>query len=256
MCAHFAGGPSQTLRGRIWLTQTLLAFRPIAGMPHPQVATVQRRLIERMELSRRSLLGHIRYGRPLLEVWVPSVGAPLPLTFDLDDAEGWRVLLRAPSPPPRAPRVRLREALDAGLRQRGRHTSTLEQLSFPRGYWHSEVHEDLVELAEDTFHELGVDLPPDLLASVDLEVETLSGPEDYETGPGSDSWARREQIRRICSAANAVLSGDRRFYAFAEDLPEWAFDEPVWLLLSAEERDRMLELGVVRAPEDTHVGAG
>ena len=61
--------------------------------------------------------------------------------------------------------------------------------------------------------------------------------------------ARRLQIARVAACLNAVAGaadGARRLYAFAEDIPGWEAHEPVWLLLTADERARLLALGIVR----------
>jgi hypothetical protein len=79
----------------------------------------------------------------------------------------------------------------------------------------------------------------------DLRVEVETDPEDYEEGPGTEEWGRRQQIRRVCEAVNGV-SGERRFYEYAEDLPGWPnFGEPVWLWLSSWEDEELRRLGVV-----------
>lgn len=37
MTASFAGGPSQTVKGRLFLSRTRLAFRPPRAQPHRQI---------------------------------------------------------------------------------------------------------------------------------------------------------------------------------------------------------------------------
>jgi hypothetical protein len=249
MCARFAGGPSQTVHGLVWLTARYLAFRPVAGMPHPQVATLQRTQVEHVEVARKGWRRLLALGQPVLNVTAIHAGVAHTFTFGLDAPEAWAADLAKTPRAARPPRELLDQAIKDGLRDRGRYTSTLAELSFPQGFWHVEAHEDLVEVVKDVFADLEVDLPTDFLDTVDLDVEVLMGPEDYETGPGSESYARREQIRRICNAANEALpSSGRRFCEFAEDLPEWEFDEPVWLLLSSEERRQLVDLEIVHPP--------
>ncbi len=89
----------------------------------------------------------------------------------------------------------------------------------------------------------------EFLAKLDLEVQVEMGPEDYEIGPGSEDWGRREQIRRVCEAVNSsIADGKRRFYEYAEDLPGWPTSfEPLWLWLSETEDEQLRLLGIVRA---------
>jgi hypothetical protein len=51
----------------------------------------------------------------------------------------------------------------------------------------------------------------------------------------------------MMNAVNATLPADapRRFFKFAEDLPTWEFDEPVWLWLTQGQREQLLALGIV-----------
>ena len=125
-------------------------------------------------------------------------------------------------------------------------TDALVEISFPQAFWHVGEDDEVELIVNDVFAQLGLSLSANFLQRVDLDVAMLLGPEDYETGPGSEAWARREQIRRICAAANELLQDQpRQFYQFAEELPGWEWDEPVWLLLSKEERRKLLELGVL-----------
>jgi hypothetical protein len=246
MCAMFAGGPSQTVSGHVWVTDARLAFRPVVGMPHPQMITVDRQHLSRVHVFQPRWLGLISRGGEVVEATLDNWGRSFVLRFLVEDPKALaKVLETDPVEKNRAPSEVLDEALVAGIADRGRYVTTLTALSFPGGFWHTESYEDLVEIVTLTWKELGVPLGEDFLNGLDLDVEPLYGPEDYETGPGSESWARREQIERICIAANDVLGGDRRFYAFDEDLESWEFDEPVWLYLTSEQREQLLALGVV-----------
>lgn len=130
---------------------------------------------------------------------------------------------------------------------RGRYTAALEELSFPRGYWHTEDKEGRDEVLAAGLKALDVYVPRDYLSGVDLNAEVKTGPEDYEEGPGTEEWVRRQQIRRVCEAVNRI-SGERRFYEYAEDLPGWPnYGEPVWLWLSSWEDEELRRLGVVHA---------
>ena len=50
---------------------------------------------------------------------------------------------------------------------------------------------------------------------------------------------------------NALLTqrgSTHTFFPFAEDLVGWESDEPVWMLLTEEERRVLLEMGIARQP--------
>ena len=247
MCALFAGGPSQTVDGRVLVTARRLVFRPVVGQPHPQTLELLRDPSWAIAAVQRRLLGLIRRGAPVVEVRFRMAHRDLVLAFHVPDPDAMLAALAQPPAPADDPRAVLAAALAAGERERGRYTPTLLDLSFPAGFWHTEAHEDLAEVVLARFAELGIALDEAWLVGLDLDVEPLTGPEDYETGPGSEAWARKDQIARICAAANAALDGPRRFYEFAEDVPGWEFDEPVWLFLDEDERRQLLALGIVRA---------
>ena len=62
--------------------------------------------------------------------------------------------------------------------------------------------------------------------------------------------SRRRQLSCVAGRVNTAAGptvGARRLYEFVEDIPGWESDEPVWLLLlNADERARLLALGIVR----------
>ena len=261
MCAMFAGGPSQTVDGRVLVTEQRLVFCPVVGQPHPQRVDLVRDPSWAVERIQRRWLGLVSRGAPVVQVSFRMGHRDLVLAFHVPDPDALVNALGQTPPAAEAARTLLADALTAGVRERGRYTSVLQALSFPGGFWHTEALEDLVDVVVASFADLDLDLDEAWLQTLDLDVEPLMGPEDYETGPGSEAWARKHQIARICVAANeaieaieviGVIGGSRRFYAFAEDLPGWEFDEPVWLLLTEDERQRLLSLGIVREPATKH----
>ena len=248
MTAFFAGGPTQTVNGRIIVTTRQLAFRPPVGMPHPQQLTLV--LADVSRVTRHRVLGLVAGTKV---VAVANIGGkPFELRFGVGDpARFVEILERARvGAIPREPAAALLDAaLRDGITERGRYTSTLAVLSFPQTHWYTEDIEPLRTIVCDAIAALGVTLPDAFARELHLEVATDTGPEDYETGPGSEAWGRREQIGRIVAAINAALptTEPRRFYTFAEDLPGWPDGEPLCVLLTAAQRNSLLRLGVVRS---------
>ena len=244
-----AGGPSQTVWGHIWLTHDLLAFRPKLGMPHPQAVTLNRNAIADARCVHPKLLGLFKAGPAKLEVRYAYLKASIPHVFEVDTPERWAEALgKSRRIQERNARELVQGALRNGERERGRYTAALEQLSFPRGYWHTENAEGRDEVMMDGLKGLEIEVPENFLATLDLEVQVETGPEDYETGPGTEDWGRREQIRRVCEAIKQSSGGvERRFYEYDEDLPGWASFEPLWLWLSETEDEELRRLGIVRA---------
>jgi hypothetical protein len=173
--------------------------------------------------------------------------------FDMDAPEQWaKALGESRRIQERSARELVQAALRDGERERGRYTTALEQLSFPRGYWHTEDAAGRDEVMLLGLKDLEIDVPQNFLAKLDLEVEVETDPEDYEIGPGTEDWGRREQIRRVCEAVNQFGDGARRFYEYAEDLPGWATCfEPLWLWLSKQEDEELRRLGIVSAKGPT-----
>lgn len=257
MCAMFAGGPSGWVEGRVVVTLASLASRPVVGQPHPQQLTVDRTSLGPPRLVQRRWLGLFSRGAPEVHLTLSAYGRDFELRFRMSAPEVLVEVLSQPPVPVSTPPVELlSQAMDLGVSEPGRYVPALAALSFPQGFWHTESMEDCVDIARTTLADLGAVLPEGFLGGLDLDVETLWGPEDYETGPGSESWGRREQIDRICVAANGVLEGDRRFYAFEEDLPDWEFGEPVWLFLTEAERQRLVALGILRSRMDSGQTSG
>jgi len=116
--------------------------------------------------------------------------------------------------------------------------------AFPEGFWHPEDIESALEVMGERLVELGVE------REVIPEAQLARLMEEHADDLEEDAL-RRRQIGMTLQAANASLSrrGEpARFYAFAEDVPGYESDEPVWLLLTADERARLLGLDVLEEP--------
>jgi len=255
-----AGGPSQTVQGHVWLTHDHLAFRPNVGMPHPQSVTLKRDSITGATCVFARRFGLFRASRPRLEVCYryAYLTAPTPHVFEVDSPERWADAIGgARRIQTQSARQLVQGALRDGERERGRYTTALEQISFPRGFWHTEDAEGRDEVLSNGLKDLGINVPSNFLAKLDLDVQVETGPEDYETGPGSEEWGRREQIRCVCEAINARngSNGEQRFYEYAEDLPGWpSYFEPLWLWLSEAEDAELRRLGIVGAKPNGDAG--
>jgi hypothetical protein len=187
---------------------------------------------------------------------------PLDLRFTVSDPEAWarRILQAQSSPaPPAAPaEAKLEAALRDGIHERGRYVATLADLSFPQAFWHPEALDDILPTIAGVFDRLGASaaLGADFYATLALAVEIRYGPGDDVDA--IESAERREQITRIMRAANAALAAaghPKRFHNFTEDLPDWDFDEPVWLFLTDAQRASLLRLDILR-PLPTPAPAG
>jgi hypothetical protein len=114
--------------------------------------------------------------------------------------------------------------------------------AFPEGFWHPEDVESGLEVMEARLEELGID--PEVLRDLPAAADGA--------GDVTEDEERRHAIGRALRHVNAALaSGGRpeRFHAFADEgLVGWESDEPVWLLLTAEERARVLEGGLLEEP--------
>jgi hypothetical protein len=242
-----SGGPSQKVVGHVWLTRELLAFRPLVGMPYPQQVTLRRTNVSGASCVQPKLFGVLKFGMSQLVLLHSELGRSVRYAFEVEMPERWLNALGEPlRVQERSARDLVQAALKAGERIRGRYTAALETLSFPRGYWHTEDTDGRDEVLAAGLKALDVDVPTDFVSGLDLNVEVGTDPEDYEEGPGTEEWGRREQIRRVCEAVNAI-GGERRFYEYAEDLPGWTdFGEPLWLWLSPWEDEELRRLGVVR----------
>ncbi|MFO0565126.1 MAG: hypothetical protein U0263_05660 [Polyangiaceae bacterium] len=257
LTAFAVGGPTRNTEGRMFLTTGSFAFRPLASYPFAQALTLALSDVVSVARGSRRWLSVLPLPGALLDVTARVGGREFLLPLTVDDVDAWIARINAAraafSAPPRA-EVQLDAALAAGETDRARYVRTLARLSFPQAYWHTEALDELRDVIHDILSELGAadHLPwpafvDELLPQLEVEVET--GPEDYERGEGSEHHGRLVQIERIVDAVNRALPGHapKRFYRFAETLPEWESDEPVWLFLTAAQARRLLELGVVEA---------
>jgi hypothetical protein len=89
MAASFLGGASRTLKGRLYLSLTRLAFRPPRG-PYPQQVTVPLAHVRHAVVERRKILGLPLLGKAL-KVRASISGRELDLAFRVDEPEGWAV---------------------------------------------------------------------------------------------------------------------------------------------------------------------
>jgi hypothetical protein len=120
-----------------------------------------------------------------------------------------------------------------------------EARAFPQGYWHPEDAEALAEVAQGCLDDL--DVGGDLITEEDAEelVDRFADLEDEDE-------ARRHQIGALTAHINRALvkqGADQLLHPFAEDLPGWEAEEPVWLLLTTDERETLMTLGVLKTPD-------
>jgi hypothetical protein len=118
--------------------------------------------------------------------------------------------------------------------------------AFPRGYWHPEDFEALKGVVRGCLDDMGVgaDAVPDILLRAVID--------DF-AAERDEVVARRHQIGALAMHVNEVLAAREspyRLYAFARDLPGWESQEPVWLLLSADERKALMRMDVIHPPEE------
>lgn len=120
------------------------------------------------------------------------------------------------------------------------HTLVRER-AFPDGWWHGDDLESAVRVMQGRFADLGLVAPLDLK---DLQ-RTAQG---HVVQLEGEDVLRRHLIGHVVREANGFLAGlerAHRFYAFASNLPNWNPAEPVWLLLTADERTQLLSAGVL-----------
>jgi hypothetical protein len=173
--------------------------------------------------------------------------------FVVDDAEAWNAAITkaradAPAAPDLAALLTAGEAegKDAVSREAfGRFL--LSERGFPGGFWHPQDDGGLLDVVGGWMTEAG--LPGDPMADEKLRAELKRIAESTaEPSDAAEDLARRRQIHCVAARVNSTVgpaAGARRLYQFAEDVPGWEPDEPVWLFLNADERARLLALGIV-----------
>jgi hypothetical protein len=184
--------------------------------------------------------------------------------FVLDDADAWNAAITqaradAPAAPDLAALLAAGEAegKDAVSREAfGRFL--LNERGFPGGFWHPQDEDGLLDILGLWMTDAG--LPGDLMADEKLRAELKRIAESMtEPSDAAEDQARRRQIHCVASRINSTIgpaAGARRLYQFAEDVPGWEPDEPVWLFLNADERVRLLALGIVHALAPVAQGGG
>jgi len=117
---------------------------------------------------------------------------------------------------------------------------------FPNGFWHAEDADGAFDVMLGCLEILGLDvklLPETVVrAVVERQAGLLRSDED-------EDLARRREIADAIAHVNNRLEENHspyQFFSFAEDLPGWESDEPVWMLLTEDERILLLERNLVR----------
>jgi len=255
LTAYAAGGPTRDTAGRLFLTTGCLAFRPMTIYAYAPSLTIGLGDVVAVERGNRRLLSLVPLPGARLDVTARVSGREFLLRITVNDVDGWITRIeeaRAAMKPKPSADALIDQAVAAGVSDPGRYVPALARLSFPQAFWHTEALDDLRDVIDGVLGDLGVRelLPwPEFLDQLmpTLQVEVETGPEDYETGEGSEQWGRIEQVTRIMTAVNAALPPDapKRFYRFAETLPGWESDEPVWLYLTQEQVEGLTQLGIV-----------
>ena len=117
---------------------------------------------------------------------------------------------------------------------------------FPNGFWHAQDADGALDVMIISLGNLGLDstmLPePFVRAVVERHAGSLCTDED-------EDLARRREIADAVLHVNSLLKKKHspyRFFSFAEDMPGWESNEPVWMLLTEDERTTMIERNLVR----------
>jgi hypothetical protein len=184
--------------------------------------------------------------------------------FVVDDADAWNAAITkaradAAAAPDLAALLTAGEAegKDAVSREAfGRFL--LSARGFPGGFWHPQDDDGLLNVLGGWMTDAG--LPGDLMADEKLRAELKRLAESMaEPSDAAEDQARRRQIHCVAARVNSTVgpaAGARRLYQFAEDVPGWEPDEPVWLFLNADERARLLALGIVHPLAAVAEGGG
>lgn len=263
--ARFAPATGQFLRpgpvpGVLHLTNQRLVF-----WPDGNGAALDARLqvVRGSTTFSRKRLGFIP-ASPALRVSIDTGRVRYEPWFILDDADAWNAAITqaradAPAAPDLAALLTAGEAegKDAVSREAfGRFL--LSEHGFPGGFWHPEEDDGLLNVFGGWMTDAG--LPGDLMADEKLRAELKRIAESMaEPSDAAEDQARRRQIHCVAARVNSTVgpaAGARRLYQFAEDLPGWEPDEPVWLFLNADERARLLALGIVHPLAAVTEGGG
>ena len=113
---------------------------------------------------------------------------------------------------------------------------------FPAGWWHADDLDGAHEVIAGCLTDLGV--APSLLSAAVLAGITIDPTAD-------EDGRRRRQIAEAAGALNIALAtagSSYRFHQFADGVAGWESDEPVWLYLTDDERQLLLERGLLREP--------
>jgi len=182
----------------------------------------------------------VKYGRVSEEPW-----------FVIGDPDAWNVAITqaragAPAMPELAALLTAGETAGREAISREAFGSFLaDQRGFPGGFWQSKDEHALLTVIGGRLADFG--LSRDLLSDAKLRAE-LQRLGQSGTSEADENQARRRQIACVAARINSAAgpaAATRRLYPFADDIPGWEAREPVWLLLNAEERARLLALGIV-----------
>jgi len=172
--------------------------------------------------------------------------------FVLADADSWNGAVaqaRADAPSNRLDLAKLLTAAEADREaiSRGACGDFLaNERGFPAGFWHPDDEHGLLDVMGNALKDLGVTAA--VLSDETLRAELKHAVELHPRDDEGEDKARRLQIARVAARVNTAAgpaASARRLYQFAEDIPDWDAEEPVWLHLTADERARLLALGIV-----------
>jgi len=243
--AHFS--TRTALPGVLHLTDQRLVFRPDgngrlldARLGAVRGSTTFLQKLLNLIPTRRALRVSINNGRVSEEPW-----------FVIGDPDAWNVAITqaragAPAMPELAALLTAGETAGREAISREAFGSFLaDQRGFPGGFWQSKDEHALLTVIGGRLADFG--LSRDLLSDAKLRAE-LQRLGQSGTSEADENQARRRQIACVAARINSAAgpaAATRRLYPFADDIPGWEAREPVWLLLNAEERARLLALGIV-----------
>jgi hypothetical protein len=251
--AHMrAGGRGgSALQGVLHLTDQRLIFRangePTAGGPGyfpfgriVATAVFAPKLLGFLPTSRRALRVSADFHFKGQETW-----------FVLADADGWNTAVtqaRSDAATKRLDLGRLLSAAEAEPQTISREACgdfLAHDRGFPAGFWHPDDEVACLDVMGGALKNLGA---PDVLSDPTFRAELQRAVKLHPPDDEGEDKARRHQIALVAARVNAAAgpaASTRRLYQFAEDIPGWDAEEPVWLYLTADERARLLALGIV-----------